>query len=185
MFYLQCQAISCWGKISVKEWREVLSACAISSNSLSTTRSNILPSSPFYLIPVIYLRESHDWERSQLRKVWRSYLHVQSGLPGIISSQRTCWDFCDIRDKSAVFNILQQNVMHFDVGNGKRGRKWRKREEIEREWGNVESQSLSISSFSLHFLIFSPFPPHFLILSPFPRSQAARLPQFVQPWLRV
>ena len=41
--------------------------------------------------------------------------------------------FCDIRDKSAVFNILQQNVMHFDVGNGKRGRKWRKREEIERE----------------------------------------------------
>ena len=33
----------------------------------------------------------------------------------------------------AVFNILQQNVMHFDVGNGKRGRKWRKREEIERE----------------------------------------------------
>ena len=40
---------------------------------------------------------------------------------------------CDIRDKSAVFNILQQNVTHFDVGNGERIRKWRKREEIERE----------------------------------------------------
>ena len=52
--------------------------------------------------------------------------------------------------------------MHFDVGNGKRGRKWRKREEIEREWGNVESQSLSISSFSLHFLLISSFSLHFL-----------------------
>ena len=40
-----------------------------------------------------------------------------------------------------------------------------------REGGNVESKSLFIFSFPLLFLI----------LSPFPRSQAARLPQFVQP----
>ena len=32
---------------------------------------------------------------------------------------------CDIRDKSALFNILQQKVTHFYVRNGKRGRKWR------------------------------------------------------------
>ena len=35
--------------------------------------------------------------------------------------------FCDIRDKSAVFNILQQNMTTFDIGNGFRGRK-KKRE---------------------------------------------------------
>ena len=34
--------------------------------------------------------------------------------------------FCDIRDKSAVFNILRQNVTIFD-------RKWIEREEIDRE----------------------------------------------------
>ena len=27
--------------------------------------------------------------------------------------------FCDIRDKSAVFNILRQNETIFDIGNGK------------------------------------------------------------------
>ena len=31
--------------------------------------------------------------------------------------------FCDISNKSAVSNILQQNVTNFDVGNGERGRK--------------------------------------------------------------
>ena len=71
-------------------------------------------------------------------------------------------------------------------------RKWIGREEIKRKWGNVESKSLSIPSFTLHFLsisslsfhflIFSPFPFHFLILSPFSHSPAARLPQVVQPW---
>ena len=54
--------------------------------------------------------------------------------------------FVTICYKSAVFNILQQNVTHFDVGNGERERKWRKREEMERELGNVESQFLAISS---------------------------------------
>ena len=33
---------------------------------------------------------------------------------------------------------------------------------MEREWGNAESQSLSISSFSLHFLFISSFSLHFL-----------------------
>ena len=56
--------------------------------------------------------------------------------------------------------------MEREGGNGERIRKWRKREEIEREWGNVESQSLSISSFPLHFPI----------LPPFPSSQDARMP---------
>ena len=46
--------------------------------------------------------------------------------------------FCDIRDKIAVFNILQQNVTNFDVGNGERGRKWRENEEMEKEGGNEE-----------------------------------------------
>ena len=54
---------------------------------------------------------------------------------------------------------------------------------------------MSISSFSVHFLIFSPlplnflifspFPLHFLILSPLPRSPAARLQQLLQPWVIV
>ena len=37
--------------------------------------------------------------------------------PGIISSQRVCQDFCDIRDKSSEFNIWQQNVADFDEGS--------------------------------------------------------------------
>ena len=52
-----------------------------------------------------------------------------------------------------------------------------KGEEMERKWGNVESQSLSISSSFPH----SPFPLNFLILSPFPRSPAARLQRVVTP----
>ena len=40
---------------------------------------------------------------------------------------------------------------------------------------------MNLSPFPLHFLILSPFPLHFLILSSYSRSQAARLPQFVQP----
>ena len=51
----------------------------------------------------------------------------------------------------------------------------------KRKLGNVESKSLSISPFSLHFLILSPFPLHFLVLSPFSHSQAGRLAQLVQP----
>ena len=65
---------------------------------------------------------------------------------------------------------------------------------LKRKWGNVESESLSIFSFSLHFLIISPFADSLSISSsfsnsPFSRSQAARLTQFVQPcrklWLRI
>ena len=44
-----------------------------------------------------------------------------------------CSDYCDIRNKSAVFNILQQSVTNFDVGNGERRRKWRRREEMKTE----------------------------------------------------
>ena len=40
-----------------------------------------------------------------------------------------------------------------------------------KKWGNVESESLSIYSFSLHFLILSPFPLHFLILFHFLASR--------------
>ena len=29
--------------------------------------------------------------------------------------------FCDIRDKSAIFKILRQNVTNFDIGNGEGG----------------------------------------------------------------
>ena len=43
-------------------------------------------------------------------------------------------------------------MTNFDVGNGERMRKWRDREEMEREGGNGECHSLFISSFSLHFL---------------------------------
>ena len=62
----------------MKEWREVLSACAITSNSSSTSFSNIHSS---YLIPVLQLGESHDRQRSQLRKDRRTYLNMRSGLP--------------------------------------------------------------------------------------------------------
>ena len=59
--------------------------------------------------------------------------------------------------------------------NEKMKRKWREKEEMERKWGSAESEFLSTSSFSLHFVfIFS--------ISPFSRSPAARLPQVVQPW---
>ena len=48
--------------------------------------------------------------------------------------------------------------------------KWIEREEIKRKWGYVESESLSISSFSLHFLSFSPFPHSLSISSSFSHS---------------
>ena len=38
---------------------------------------------------------------------------------------------------------------------------------MNREWGNVEIQCLSISSFPLHFPILSPFPLRFLFISSF------------------
>ena len=41
-------------------------------------------------------------------------------------------------------------------------RKWIEREEIKRKWGNVESESLSITSFSLHFFFIFSFSLHFL-----------------------
>ena len=78
--------------------------------------------------------------------------------------------FCDIRDKSAIFNILRQNMTIFDIGN------LIEREEIKRKWGNVKSKSLFISSFSPHFLILFPFP-HSLSISSFSlHFLAARLP---------
>ena len=48
--------------------------------------------------------------------------------------------FCDIRDKSAVFNILRQNVTNFDVGNGERGRKWRDNEEMKGKGEEMERE---------------------------------------------
>ena len=56
---------------------------------------------------------------------------------------------------------------------------------MDREGGNKEKlrkcidESLSISSFSPHFLILSPIPAHFLILPPFFHSPAVRLSQVV------
>ena len=43
--------------------------------------------------------------------------------------------FFDIRDKSALFNILRQNVTIFCIGN-----EYVEREEIKRKWGTVESE---------------------------------------------
>ena len=54
---------------------------------------------------------------------------------------------------------------------------------MDREGGNRQRMRKSWEWISLHFLSLSPFSLHFLILSLFPRSPAARLPQFVQPWL--
>ena len=60
-------------------------------------------------------------------------------------------------------------------GNGERMRKWRKREELEREWGNVGSQSPSIfSSFPHSFSISSSFP-HSLFISSQPGCKAATI----------
>ena len=75
--------------------------------------------------------------------------------------------FCDIRDKSAIFNILRQNMTIFDIGN------LIEREEIKRKWENEESECLSISSFSLHFLLIFSFSLHFL---------TARLPGCHKLW---
>ena len=61
-------------------------------------------------------------------------------------------------------------------------RKWIEREEIKRKWGKVESESLSISSFSLYFLSISSFSLHFLFIFLFSlHFLATPLPQFVQP----
>ena len=57
------------------------------------------------------------------------------------------------------------------------------RHHFEDEW--ISLHFLIFSPFHLHFLILSPFPLDFLFLSPFSRSQAARLPQFVQPCIKV
>ena len=68
--------------------------------------------------------------------------------------------FCDICDKSAVFNILRQNETIFDLEMDRKGGN-------KEKMRNVESESLFISSFPLNFLILCSFPLHFLILSPF------------------
>ena len=95
--------------------------------------------------------------------------------PRIISSYRVCWLFCDIRDKSAVFIILRQNMTNFDVGRNKeRMRKCR-------VW--ISLHFLILPPFPHSLSISSPFPLHFLIFSSFPRSPAARLQRFVQPWV--
>ena len=49
-------------------------------------------------------------------------------------------------------------MANFDVGNGERGQKWRENEEMVKEGGNVESQSLSISSLFPHYLSISSQP---------------------------
>ena len=107
-------------------------------------------------------------EPSQLAKLSRSEFD-----PELFSHSVYVKFFCDIRDKRAVFKILRQNETIFWY------RKWIGREEIDREWGNLESESLSpfphslsISSFSLHFLFIFTFSLDFL---------AARMPGCQDP----
>ena len=54
---------------------------------------------------------------------WENQLLTGLITCGVNSTQNYCLTarmliFCDIRDKSAVFNILRQNVTIFDIGNG-------------------------------------------------------------------
>ena len=75
--------------------------------------------------------------------------------------------FCDIHDKSAIFNISRQNVTIFLY------RKWIEREETKKKWGNVENESLSTpSSFSLEISISSSFS-HSLSIFLHPRCKNA------------
>ena len=53
--------------------------------------------------------------------------------PRIISSFAYLKIFVTFATKVPYFNILRQKVTNFDVGNGERMRKWREREEMERE----------------------------------------------------
>ena len=100
----------------------------------------------------------------QAGTTFRSFLAANSAQKYFLTA--LILSFCDIHDKSALVNILRQNMTIYLHG------KWIDRKYIKRTWGNVESESLSISSFSLNFLT----------LSPFSRSPAARLQQVVQPW---
>ena len=59
--------------------------------------------------------------------------------PELFSHSAYVKNFCDIRDKSAVFNILQQIVTNFDVANEERGRIWRENEEMEKDGGKREN----------------------------------------------
>ena len=77
--------------------------------------------------------------------------------PELFSRSAYVQNFCDIHDKSAVLNILQQNDTILI-------------KEMDREGGNKEEISKCREGISLHFLILSPIP-HFLsIFSPFLNS---------------
>ena len=107
----------------------------------------------------IFLKKDIQNNSSNLHSPYQAgTASLQRIRPRIIFSQRVCKLFCDIRDKSAVFNILRQNVTIFDIGNGQRGRKQTENEEILRV------------NLSLHFLILSPFPHSLSISSSFSHS---------------
>ena len=89
----------------------------------------------------------------QAGTTFRSFLAANSAQKYFLTA--LILSFCDIHDKSALVNILRQNMTIYLHG------KWIDRKYIKRTWGNVESESLSISSFYPFLFIFS-FSLHFL-----------------------
>ena len=92
----------------------------------------------------------HNLRRFLATNSTQNYFLIARMLRFLWHSRQKCriLTFCDKR-----WQILMQ--------------KWREREEMEREWGNGESHSLSVSSFYLHFLFISSFSLHFLFISSF------------------
>ena len=85
------------------------------------------------------------------RRNLRSFLAVNSTQNYFLIARMLI--FCDIRDKSAVFNILRQNVT--EGGNKEKMRKCR-------EWISLHFLILSTFPHSLHFLFVFSFSLHFL-----------------------
>ena len=82
MFHLTSNALLVIGEVSKVVMEYVLSA--MSGNLV--LREDLCEGMKGGIICMCHQLQLSYWERSQLRRVWRSYLHVQSGLPGIISS---------------------------------------------------------------------------------------------------
>ena len=127
-------------------YRILTSPCCDTWSSSRTCTCNCRARLPYLCVQQIF----HTF----LRKVLSStYVGRPANLRSFLAANSTQKNFliecsvffCDIRDKSALFNILRQNVTIFCIGN-----EYVEREEIKRKWGTVESECFLKNVEKLH-----------------------------------
>ena len=122
--------------------------------------------------------------RFVVRHLWRYFNKKQKMMPTMLQTLTSMILLAAMRTLSALKQCNRSSSKHPKYDK-----------EIKREWGNVEDESLSISSPFLLLSISSSFPPslsissfslHFLFISSFSlHILAARLQRVAQPWLHL